>query len=110
MSKGVGSERRTNAAQEWVAKYPQVYRVIASRAQDIAERYHGILAKTHLLQALNEWLSGQGQLNPYFQVKARQEKPRFSPGCTCRVATELPDGSLVLGGIDDCPIHGIESI
>ena len=39
-------------------------------------------------------------------VKACQKKARFPPGCTCRIATVLPDGTSYLGGVDDCPIHG----
>jgi len=27
-------------------------------------------------------------------------------GCTCRLTTILPDGQWLLGGVDDCPIHG----
>jgi hypothetical protein len=27
-------------------------------------------------------------------------------GCTCRLVDVLPDGTILLGGIDDCPVHG----
>ena len=27
-------------------------------------------------------------------------------GCTCRLSATLPDGRIVIGGIDDCPVHG----
>lgn len=27
-------------------------------------------------------------------------------GCTCRIATVLPDFKTLISGVDDCPIHG----
>lgn len=30
----------------------------------------------------------------------------FVKGCDCHVVTTLPDGTRILGGVDDCPVHG----
>lgn len=32
----------------------------------------------------------------------------FVPGCTCRAVTTLPDGTDILAGVDDCPVHGFK--
>ena len=78
----------------------QPYRAVRFAGGSVSYGAQGICSKCHTRTA--RWMGVIGAAMWAFC----DECARFMRPCTCYVVCLLPDGRNVLGGEDDCPIHG----